>query len=252
MAENILKTLFEDEHLLVLDKPAGVLSIPDRYDPSITNLKTELDNKYGKIFVVHRIDKDTSGVILFAKDAETHKIMNDQFQNFKVTKLYHSLWEGIVTKDEIFIDIPLMASPYKKGMTIPSARGKEAYSKVRVLKRFKKGTLVEVELLTGRHHQIRAHALAIGHPLLVDELYGKNEAFFVSSIKRNFNLKKNTEETPILSRLSLHAKKIEFRHPHNDKVIICESDYPKDIAVAIKQLQKYSKLPEYYITNTEL
>lgn len=248
----LFNIIFEDEHLLVVDKPAGVLSIPDRYDRNMNNLKDIFDQKYEKIFVVHRLDRDTSGIMIYAKNAEAHKDLNDQFQNYTVTKIYHSLWSGILPKDELFIDIPLMPSPQKKGVTIPSARGKESYSKIKVLERFKIATLVEIELLTGRHHQIRAHASALGHPLLVDEIYSNENAFYLSKVKRKFNLKKDSEERPLISRITLHSKSIKFTHPFTGEEMLFKTDYPKDFAVALKQLQKYSQLPEYYITSTEL
>ena len=246
------KILFEDGYLLIVEKPAGVLSVPDRYNPLLHNLKDSFDKKYGKIFIVHRLDKETAGVMVFAKDADTHKNLNDQFQNFKVTKIYHSLWSGIVSKDEMLIDIPLMSDPAKKGKTIPSARGKESYSKIKVIERFRIATLVEIELLTGRHHQIRAHAAAVGHPLLVDEMYGGGKAFYLSDIKKKYNIRKEKEERPLISRITLHSYSLTVLHPISGEDITCTTEYPKDFDVTLKKLKKYSVLPEYYVGSTEL
>lgn len=244
--------LFEDQFMLAVNKPAGMLSVPDRYNALYPNLRTIFDNKYGKIFVVHRLDRDTSGVMIFAKDAETHKILNDKFQNFKITKIYHALLAGVLGRDEVFIDIPLMPSPSKKGTSIPSARGKESYSKFKVLERFKKATYVEIELLTGRHHQIRAHAAAIGYPLLVDDLYGSSKEFFLSEIKKKYNIRKDIEEKPLIARITLHAYSLSFDHPHTGEEVKFTAELPKDFTITLKKLQKFSELSQYYVGRTEL
>lgn len=244
--------VFEDEFIIAVNKDAGMLTIPDRYNLKLPNLRTILDEKFGKIFVVHRLDRDTSGIMVFAKDADSHKFLNDQFQNYKVTKIYYAMLKGVLGRDEFLVDIPLMPSPTQKGFTIPSARGKESYSKFKVIERFKNSTFVEIELLTGRHHQIRAHAAAIGHPLLVDELYSGESEFLLSSIKRKYNLKKTTEEKPIISRITLHSQVLEVLHPKSGENIRFEAELPKDFSILIKQLRKFAALPEFYVKNTEL
>lgn len=244
--------IYEDDCIIAVNKGAGMLSVPDRYNLKLPNLRTIFDEIYGKIFVVHRLDRDTSGIMIFAKDADSHKSLNDQFQNFKVTKIYSALLKGVLGRDEILIDIPLMASPTQKGFTIPSARGKESYSKLKVIERFKNATLAEIELLTGRHHQIRAHTAAIGHPLLVDELYGGDKEFLLSSIKKKYNLKKTTEEKPIISRITLHSLSLEITHPQTQERMNFTADMPKDFVILIKQLRKFAPLPEFYVQNTEL
>ena len=244
---NEIEFLYEDDDIVVVFKPAGVLSIPDRYVKEIRNLFHELNEKYGEIFVVHRLDKDTSGVMVFAKNAYAHKMLNQQFLEQKVKKLYHLVVSGIVNKDEIDIDIPLAADPAKKGVMVPSARGKESLTKLKVLKRFRVATLIECDLVTGRHHQLRAHCKAIGYPLLVDEVYGNSTEFLLSSIKRKkFNLKKHDVERPLISRVSMHAKSIEFKHPVTQETMKFEADYPKDFQALLQVLGKYSEVPEYY------
>jgi len=235
-----IEYIYEDDSILIISKPAGTLTIPDRYDREAKNLKNILEDKYGKIFVVHRLDKDTSGVMVFAKTAEAHKFINQQFQDNQIEKLYHVVVAGIVPKEEINIDIPLIADPVKLGRTKPSSRGKESLTILKVLEHFRVATLVECNLITGRHHQIRVHCAAIGHPLLVDDLYSENSFFMLSAIKRKFNLKKNTDELPIINRVSMHSYKISFYHPDTNQLVTFSAKYPKDFQALVNVLRKYS------------
>ncbi len=246
MKQQSYDIIHEDVHLLVLCKNAGVLSIPDRFNPNLPNLKEMLEDSYGKIFIVHRLDRDTSGIMLFAKDADTHRAMNRQFEQRDVVKIYHVFVMGILSKSEIDIDIPLMPSPSKKGVMIPSARGKESLTRVSVIERYRVASLVRCELVTGRQHQIRAHLATVGHPLLVDELYGNDSAFYLSSIKRKFNLKKNTSEQPIIERLTMHAHSLEIIHPMTNEKMYFEAEYPKDFKALRKVLSKYAMIDDVY------
>lgn len=236
-----LEILYEDNELIAVNKPAGMLTIPDRYNKALPNLRTVLSEKFENIFIVHRLDKETSGVIIFAKNADAHRELNLQFMDImKLKKIYHAVLEGVVVDDEFSIDIPIMPDPRKVGRSIPSARGKDSLTVLKVLERFKKSTFVELNLVTGRHHQIRVHCAAIGHPLLVDEMYGNNTEFRLSQIKRKFNLKKNDEERPLISRVTMHAKSIEFEHPKTHEIVEINADYPKDFDALLQVLRKYS------------
>jgi 23S rRNA pseudouridine1911/1915/1917 synthase len=237
--------IFEDDDLLVINKFANVLSIPDRWNPDIPNLRTLLDESYGKIFVVHRLDKETSGIMVFAKNAEMHKYLNDLFEHHKIRKLYHVVVTGILQRNELEVDIPILADPSMKGKSIPSSRGKESLTKIKVLQRFKAATLIECDLISGRHHQIRVHCSAIGHPLLVDEMYGSKSEFMLSSIKRKFYLKKGTEERPIIDRITMHAHSIQFPLPKSGEIATFTAEYPKDFAALVQVLGKYSQIPDY-------
>jgi 23S rRNA pseudouridine1911/1915/1917 synthase len=240
MKENKYKILFEDNEIIAVDKPTGMLSIPDRFDKQAPSISKILEQKRGKIFIVHRLDRDTSGVMLFAKNEESHRNLSLQFQNSKVERIYHVLVSGIVDEDEFQIDIPIGAHPSKKGVMAPSARGKESLTIMKVMERFRHATLTECRLITGRQHQIRVHCSAIGYPLLVDPLYGGGQAFLVSSIKRKYKLKKHTIEQPIISRITMLSKRIGFEHPDGSGQISFESDYPRDFAAALQVLRKYS------------
>lgn len=234
--------IYEDKYLVAVNKLAGILAVPDRYNPNIINLKQLLYEKYGEIFVVHRLDKGTSGIMIYAKDAQTHKAFNDMFENQEIEKIYHVLVKGIFPKNEIDIDIPIMPSQGRKGMSIPSARGKQSLTKVKVLDRYDRATMLECDLVTGRSHQIRVHLSTLGFPLYVDVDYGGYESFKISDFKKRFNLKKNTEERPILDRLTMHAYSMKFIHPRTNNEVYIKADYHRDFAAMVQLLGKYNKI----------
>lgn len=240
MKSKLFEIIYEDDHLLIINKKSGVLSIPDRFNRFAPNIYRFLIKEYGQIFIVHRLDRDTSGVMIFAKDAETHRQLNIDFEKNDIRRIYHTIVEGVVFKDEFEIDIPLRASRRHLGTTVPSAKGKPSLTLVKVLERFRNQSLLECELKTGRHHQIRVHLQTIGHPLLVDNLYGKNTEFLLSYIKPRVKLKKGTEELPIISRLTMHSHYIEFTHPVAKQRLSFNAEYQKDFAALLQILRKYS------------
>lgn len=240
MSHPKLEKLYEDDDILVINKPAGLLTIPDRFQARLPNLRDILKEEYGTIFVVHRLDKDTSGAIIFAKNADAHKHLNEQFENHTIIKLYHAVVTGIVSQDEMAIDIPLAPDPVKKGLVRPSARGKEALTTIRVLERYRMATFLECNLHTGRQHQIRAHCSAVGYPLLVDEQYGSSAEFMLSGIKKKYNLAKHTDERPLISRLTLHAYSLTFRHPSLEEEMSIVAPHPKDLRALLNSLRKYA------------
>lgn len=237
---NKIEVLFEDEYYIGINKPAGILSIPDRWDKTLPNLKAILRKPDREIFPVHRLDKDTSGSMIFAKTPEAHKVLNGMFDSKEINKVYHAVLKGILFKDELDVDIPIMSDPRKKGRMIPSARGKAALTKIKVLERFRSSTLVECVILTGRQHQIRVHCSTIGNPLLVDSIYGESSEFLVSSVKKRFNIKKGQDEIPIISRHTLHSSMLSFIHPFTNEMVTLESEYPKDLRALLQVLRKYS------------
>ncbi len=237
--------IHKEEDFLIINKSAGVLSIPDRYNDALPSLDKILKKDFPGSMIVHRLDKDTSGIMIFPLNPDAHRIINSQFENRELKKIYHAVVAGIVSEDEMEIDIPLLTNPGKKAGVIPSARGKESLSRLKVLERFRNSTLVEIDLVTGRHHQLRAHVSAVGHPLLIDPLYSNTTEFYLSSVKRKYNRSKSKEERPIISRITMHAYSIEFNHPTTGKRISFEAEYPKDFAVLLKQLKKYAELPDY-------
>ncbi len=240
--QDTYQTIFEDDDIIVINKPSGILSIPDRYDHTLPSLYKILGDIYEKIFVVHRLDKGTSGIMVFAKNAESHKSLNDQFQNQEITKIYHAILKGRMIEDKMEVDIPLAHNPRKAGQMIPSARGKESLSIIKILESFRAATLAEVNLISGRQHQLRVHCSAIGNPLIVDDIYGDSSEFYVSSVKRRFNLKKGTEEKPIMNRISMHARSLKFNHPETSEQLEFQAEYPKDFAAVLQVLRKYASI----------
>ncbi len=211
--------------------------IPGRTSEMQRSLKYLMKDRYGDIFIVHRIDSDTSGLVILAKDAETHRIMNTMFQNRKISKKYLCLSRGLPKPAEGEITLSLKKLE-KKNKSVVSKDGKKALTHYKVLKRYGNIGLIEAEILTGRHHQIRVHLAAINTPLLVDPTYGDG-GFFLSEIKgRRYKKAKDEVEKPLLSRLSLHAHKIDFLHPHKEERMQLEADLPKDLRATINQLNK--------------
>jgi RluA family pseudouridine synthase len=235
-----LDVIHHDDHIVVINKPAGLLSIPDRFDATLPDARSMVRSRFGEAFVVHRLDRDTSGVMIFALNAEAHKSLSLQFEHHTVVKLYHAIVSGSVERDSFAIDIPLMADPKRKGLVRPSARGKEARTEITVLERFRLATLIEAKLITGRQHQIRVHCASVGHPLLVDADYGRASQFMLSSIKRKFKLAKDTEERPIIARQTLHAHTLGITHPVTAYQVQWTAAYPKDFAATLQVLRKYA------------
>jgi 23S rRNA pseudouridine955/2504/2580 synthase/23S rRNA pseudouridine1911/1915/1917 synthase len=230
--------LLEDESLLVIDKPAGITVIPDRIYTDKETLQQLLEKQHGKLFVVHRLDKETSGVICFARNETTHKTLSLQFQNHEVGKQYLAIVTGKLQKTEGVIDEPIAENAAHPGTMRVNKKGKDALTLYKVLEQFKHSALLQVEIKTGRTHQIRVHLAHIGHPLLVDRIYGQSKAFLLSSIKRGYNVSQ-TEERPTIERLTLHACQLIIKHPVSNEEIKFEVPLPKDMETVLKLLRKY-------------
>lgn len=240
MKKERLTTLLEDDAVLVVNKPPGLLSLPDRWDASIPNIRTLMTERYGEIFIVHRLDRETSGAMILAKTADAHRALSQQFEHHQADKRYHAIVSGIVERDAFPIDIPIAHDPRRKGLMKPSAKGKEARTEVKVLERFRMASLLECTLVTGRTHQIRVHCSSIGHALLVDPDYGGSSGFLLSTIKRRYNLAKGEEERPIIDRLTLHSHTLEFTHPTTGERTRAEAPYHRDFAASLQVLRKYA------------
>jgi 23S rRNA pseudouridine955/2504/2580 synthase/23S rRNA pseudouridine1911/1915/1917 synthase len=235
-----MEIIFEDNDYLAVNKQAGMLTIPDRFDSKIPSVIGELRKKYTDIFTTHRIDKQTSGVLCFAKNEAAHKHLSMQFEHHTLHKTYTALVHGQTPQDGI-IDYKIMEDPSHAGrMEASEKHGKIALTKFKTLQNYKADiSLVEVYPETGRTHQIRVHFLAIGHPLLIDEMYGSEEPFLLSSVKKRYKLSKLQEnENPLMNRLTLHASKLSFKHIKDEQLISIEAPLPKDFVAVIKQLEK--------------
>ena len=228
----------ETNDWIALNKPSGLLSIPDREGKDIS-LKKMLIEKYDNIFTVHRLDKGTSGLIVFAKNEEAHKHLSRQFEEKQTEKIYCGLVLGSPTDKKGTIDVPIAEHPAKKGLMTVHRNGKESLTDFEVLEDFKIFSWIQFRIHTGRTHQIRVHAKHIGHPVVCDELYGDGNPVLLSSLKHKFKLSKNElEERPLLHRLALHAKNLNFTNT-NGELIKLEAPLPKDLKALLQQLRKW-------------
>ena len=241
--ENILKKnggsiLREDDAIIIINKPTGLLVLPDRFDRTLVNLYELLKETFGTIFIVHRIDRETSGVVLFAKTAEMHAMLNTAFEHRQVEKTYRAIVVGSPIADSGRIDLPIAENEHgERKMRVDRKNGKEASTDYKIIEKFNGHALVEARPHTGRTHQIRVHLSAIGMPILADSLYGNNSCFFLSSVKRNY--KSNGEEKPLLARTALHAFSLLFMNPVTGEKMFVEAPIPKDMETVLKVLKKY-------------
>ena len=222
---------------IAINKPSGLLSIPDREGKDIS-LKKLLIEKFGNIFTVHRLDRDTSGLIIFAKTEAAHKHLSQQFEERQTEKIYQGMVLGSLANKKETIDAPIAEHPVKKGLMTVYRKGKEAITDYEVLEDFKIFSWLQFQIHTGRTHQIRVHAKHIGHPIVCDDLYGDGKPILLSSLKHKFKLSKNEwEERPILDRLALHALSLQFSSL-NGETIKLEAPLTKDLKALLQQLRK--------------
>lgn len=233
--------LYEDDNMIAIAKPSGMLTLPDRHDTELRSVRSVLEEYYGKIFVVHRLDKDTSGVIILAKNETAHAYFSKLFEGRSIEKLYLGLVSGRPLESAGSIDEPIAESTTKAGVMLVNKRGKASLTDYKIIKYFNLYSLVEFRIHTGRTHQIRVHCKHIGHPIICDSIYGDGKAVFLSAIKKKYKLSKHEEaEKPLLGRLALHAWKLRFKNMNGISLIL-EAPLPKDMHVTIRQLEKYNK-----------
>jgi len=212
-----MKTLYLDEHIIVLNKPADLPVLPDGWQPDAPYLRQKLEDEYGAIFVVHRLDKITSGVMVFARTAEAHRRLNRQFEQHTVKKVYQAIVEGVPPWDEHTARHMLQTNVGRKHRTVVvHKRGKNSETHFKVLKRGQVGVLVEAHPTTGRTHQVRVHLSALGFPLLGDVLYG-------------------APETGLIPRPALHASSLTFTHPITGGQVTFSTPAPDDFQRAMER-----------------
>jgi len=222
---------------VVINKPAGMLSIPDRMQTE-RSLKDVLIEKYGNIFTVHRLDKETSGIIVFAKDEDSHKQLSQLFEGREVKKFYLGLVNGTLINQSGSIDAAIMEHPAKNGSMVINVKGKPSLTDYEVLEDFRIYSWVQFQIHTGRTHQIRLHTKHLGNSIACDAIYGDGKPVLISALKKRYNLaKKEEEERPILSRLGLHSYRLQF--VFNEQEFTLEAPLPKDLTALLQQLRKW-------------
>ncbi|HEX6125495.1 MAG TPA: RluA family pseudouridine synthase [Pyrinomonadaceae bacterium] len=250
--ENIpLDIVFEDEYLAVINKPAGTVVHPgsgihsgtlanalafhfsitaaDMLAPS-TDEQSKIQNLKSKIGIVHRLDKDTSGLIVVAKDEQTHDALSEQFRKREVRKSYVALVHGAVRENSGTIDRPIARDRWHRTKMTVAANGRNALSLWKVRQRFEKFTLLDVEIKTGRTHQIRVHLASINHPVVGDATYneGRDNTIADHEIKR-------AVET--LNRFFLHAEKLAFTHPVTQERLEFIQPMPVELDKLLRRIQ---------------
>ncbi len=235
-----IETLYEDDDMLIVNKPAGLLVVPDRFNSELPSLNKDLEKKVGqKIWVVHRLDRETSGVICFAKNEAAHRYLSILFQERDVNKFYAGLVIGQVVPEQDRIEGYITEHPAGNGRMMVAKKGKLAVTDYKVVEQWPLYALMQFQIHTGRTHQIRVHMRSIGHPIVCDDVYGDGKPFLLSGIKRKYRMSEKDEtEKPLLSRLALHAYKLEF-HKEDGTPIVVEAPLPKDISACVKQLTKW-------------
>jgi RluA family pseudouridine synthase len=248
-----IAVLFEDAHLLALDKPGGLPVSPDRDDPQRPNLMKLLhtglaENKpwardRGLTYLshAHRLDVETSGVILLAKTKPMLVALANLFGSEKPVLKYLALVQGAPAEERFQINAKLAPHPIKIGLIrVDPQAGKKSQTKFEVFEKFSRWTLLKCEPLTGRKHQIRVHLQNAGLPVVGDELYG-GKPLLLSRLKSNFRLKPGKTERPLLARVALHAEELNLPHPVTGEHITITAPWPKDLKVAMKYLRLLAK-----------
>jgi len=221
-----MKFLYKDEHLLVLEKPAGLSVLPEGWESDAPYLLKLLEERYGdpstgsgQVWVVHRLDKVTSGVMVFARTAEAHRELNRQFERHEVEKVYHAIVEGVPPWDEHTARHMLRMNVGRKHRTVVvHKRGKNSETHFKVLERWQAQALLEARPKTGRTHQVRVHLSALGFPLLGDSLYGASG-------------------TDLIARPALHALSLTFTHPKSGERVTFSAPYPDDMGQVLDRMK---------------
>jgi RluA family pseudouridine synthase len=244
-----LSILFDDPDLVAINKPAGLATIPGRAETTsaIEALGAQINLPSSgtvdpRVRLVHRLDKETSGVLLFAKNLPAQRHLSHQFQNNTIEKEYLALVAGRPKDDSGEIDAPLAPHPTSRIHMAVSKHGRRARTLWRIEQRFRDMALLRVFPKTGKTHQIRVHLAHIGLPLLIDPLYNPRAAagLLLSHFKRDYRPARDQDERPLIARLTLHAEKLRFEHPNTQRSELI-APIPKDLRAALNMLAKYAR-----------
>lgn len=218
---------------MVINKPSGISSLNDRSDP--LNLLSLIRASYPDATLAHRLDKETSGVLIVAKNEDAYRLVAIQFEDRTVKKIYHAVVDG--TPEYAYREVDAPIEKLNDGSVKISGRGKPSLTYLNTLEKYKIHSLVAAMPVTGRTHQIRIHLSLMGSPITGDLLYG-GKPFLLSTLKRGYKTGKGEEERPLIARVALHAKKIEFQG-QNGHPIRVEAPYPKDFKALLNQLERF-------------
>jgi RluA family pseudouridine synthase len=249
-----IPVLFEDDHLLALDKPARLLVSPDRYDAQRPNLMKLLHagvergapwaKQRGLTYLMnaHRLDFETSGVILLAKTKPVLVALADLFGTEKPAKTYLALVHGNPVQPAFEVNARLAPHPVTVGLIrVDEKNGKRARTLFELADKFKGCSLLKCHPQTGRTHQIRVHLRQAGLPIVGDTLYG-GSPLLLSRLKTGYHLKPGKTERPLLDRVALHALELKLAHPVTGSEIVITAPWSKDLTVAVKYLRRYAPL----------
>jgi RluA family pseudouridine synthase len=247
-----IPVVYEDDALLAVDKPSGLLSSRDPYDPNRPNLMKLLhagiaegkpwarERGLNYLMNAHRLDFETSGVLLLARQKPVLVALANLFGSEKPHKRYVALVQGTPAEERFEVDARLGPHPVRLGFVrVDPRRGKRSVTRFEVIEKFAGWTLLKCEPLTCRTHQIRAHLRHVGLPIVADTLYG-GKPLCLSRLKRDYRLKPDQEERPLLGRLGLHAEQLALVHPVTQVLITISAPWPKDFNVAVKYLKRYA------------
>lgn len=223
--------LFEDEDFMLVNKPPFLSTLEDRHGGP--NLLAMARDHIATAQVCHRLDKDTSGVLAIAKNPEAYRHLNMQFEHRQVGKVYHAVVDGVHDFKDELVDAPILK--LDDGVVrISRSEGKPAQTWFTTLTLYRDHSLIECRPITGRMHQIRIHLSLRQAPITGDGTYG-GQPFLLSRVKRNYKLKKGTEEEPFMKRMALHAYSLQFEDLSGARQII-DAPYPKDFQALVRQL----------------
>lgn len=236
---NDYSVIYSDDDFIVLNKRSGISIAADRYNPDAPRLDLMAEKEFGKLYAVHRIDKDTSGLIIYAKNLEAQKGISMQFEQRKVQKTYHALVYGHPLWEDLHVDLALEPDGDARHRTVVNKKfGKPSVTDFHLIGVCGPYSWIEAKPKTGRTHQIRVHLAANNLSIVCDPLYsGNQKPVRLSEVKRKWNGDED-EERPLLSRLALHAYKIQFEHPATHEQVTFTAPYARDMEAVRKQFAK--------------
>jgi tRNA pseudouridine32 synthase/23S rRNA pseudouridine746 synthase len=231
-----IEVLYQDDALLVVNKPAGLSTLPDGYKPTLPHIKSVLEQQYGPLWVVHRLDKDTSGVLVLARSASAHRSLNTQFEQRMVSKVYHALVFGSPDWQDKTVSLSLRPNGDRQHRTVVDLQsGKPAVTHFTVLERFGGYCLLQAVPETGRTHQIRAHLSALGLSIVGDKLYTRKADLQDRGTEHKSDISVRSDVN-----MALHAASLELTHPLTGQKLKFTAPYRPELAALIERLRSSS------------